>query len=654
MDSHASCEGLFAPIPNQFINPAATVTSKWNDFAKPTIRVVLVLAGLVAIFQAPAHAACSAPSTGGIAVCSPIKSSNVNPIHYIAAASTSTCNAGISTMSILSDVGNELYSVAGSTLDTFLPLEPSTTVQATDKCGGTQQAKVATESTGTAMVTYQYSAQRTGANLFETVLTPTNVKSATFGKIFSCDVDSFVYGQPLFMPKLAIAGGTHDTVFVATENNSVYAFDASGKSCTPLWHAHLGTPVPCSTNSPFKGTYCNLVFNTPVVGITSTMLIDPTLGPHGVIYVEARTLVSPGKSNHALHKLDITTGKDMPDSPSVITATIAGNSCDSVKGVVSFTPAAENNRSALLYANGVVYFGFSSVNDAPICPGVAFHGWLLGYNASNIKQQVAVFSTTRNKSTNGSGGGWGGGIWGGALAADAKNDIFIDSGNGAFDSSVEDWSTTLNVADYFVPLRLFDTDDEDLGASTGILLPNLSGPFPHELIGGGKTGTLYVVNRDNMGKYNHEADKIIQEIPGAVGHLVSGSASCDCDYSSPAYWNGRLFVSGVNDRVKEFALSNGKLTGPVSESAETFSYPGSVPTVSANGNSEGIVWVVEPGKGILRAYSAANLADELYNSGQNSKRDALGSSVKFAVPAVVDGRVFVGTKTAVVGYGLLP
>jgi hypothetical protein len=671
--TRAFCHGLFGPNSNQFINFVTGVTSKWSNSPGAMIRIVLLLLGLVAIFRAPAYAACTAPSPQGIAVCSPLKASNVNPVHYIA-ASTTTCGSGISGMAILSGSGKQLYSVAGSKLDTFLPLGPgsyTTTVQATDKCGGTQRTNVAVTVTGTAAITYQYNAQRTGANLFETVLTPAKVHPATFGKISSCSVDSFIYGQPLFMPKLNMAGDVHDVVFVATENNSIYAFDADGKTCTPLWHSFIDLPVPCSTNSPVTGANCNLVLLTPGAGITSTMFIDPTQGPHGVIYVEARTAPKgAGKFYHGLYKLDLTTGIEMPDGPSVINATIPGNGCDSVGGVVSFNSAAENNRSALLYANGVIYIAFGSINDAPVCPNGAYHGWILGYNAFNIKQQVTVFNPTRNKTTNGSGTGGMGAIWGGALAATLSNQIFAATGNGPFDASVGDWSnsyiklqpsgTALQVLDYFAPHQIFHNDDEDLGASTGIILPPLPGPFPHELIGGGKTGTLYVVNRDAMGKFNGTSDQIIQEIPNAVGVHLSTSPTCgdgdaiDCDYSTPAYWSGHLYVSGVNDRVKEFTLAKGKLTGPTSRSSQTFGYPGATPTVSANGSSNGIVWIVEPVKAILHAYNATNLADELYNSSQNSARDALGSNVKFAPVTVANGRVYVGTRTSLVTYGMLP
>jgi len=414
------------------------------------------------------------------------------------------------------------------------------------------------------------------------------------------------------------------------------------------------------------------VLQTNTVGITSTMFIDPTQGAHGVLYVEGRT--STGGTTpffHVLRKLDLTTGKDTSDSPVTLKASIAGNGCDSVNGVVTFDSAAENNRSALLYANGELYIAFGSLNDNPNCSNStsAYHGWILGYNASNIQQQLSVFNTSANKSGNGTGSGGENAIWGGALAADLSNKIFAVTGNGPFNASVNDWNNsylklvpsgkTLKAVDYFAPHLLLNSNDVDLGTNTGIIVTT-SGQFPHELIGGDKAGTLYVVNRDKMGGFNSSTDQNIQSIPNAVGVQVSGAATCsptndDCDYSSPAFWNGHIYVSGVNDHVKEFTLSNSLLSsGPVSMSPQTYGYPGATATLSANGTKNGIVWAVEPGKAILHAYDATNLANELYNSKQNATRDALGSSVKFAPPTVVNGKVYVGTHDHLVVYGILP
>jgi hypothetical protein len=658
-----------------FANPVRQRYNSWKSVRHASLTLALwAVPVLVAISQSPAQAACAPPTGGGVAICSPAgASSNVNPVHYIAAASSPTCAGGISTMLIQPKSGVTAYSVGGATLDTFLPQAPGTyitTIVAKDKCGGTSQKTVNITIRGTAVITYQYNVQRLGANMYETQLTPALVHATSFGKLFACPVDSLVYGQPLFVPKLSIAGGTHNVVYVGTEKNSVYAFDADGKTCTPLWHRVIGTPVPCSTNSPATNTQCNLVFQTNTLGITSTMFIDPTQGTHGVIYVEGRT--STGGTTpyfHVLRKLDLTTGKDMPDSPVTIKASITANGCDSVNGVLAFNSSAENNRSALLYANGEIYIAFGSINDNPNCnTGIAYHGWVLGYNAFNIQQQLSVFNTSANRSGNGTGAGGGNAIWGGALAASLSNQIFAVTSNGPFNASVNDWNNSylklvpsgknLKVLDYFAPRSLYNSSDVDLGTNTGIIITN-SGQFPHELIGGDKTGTLYVVNRDSMGKFNSATDQNIQTLPNAVGVHVAGAATCgstdvDCDYSSPEFWNGHVYVSGVNDHVKEFTLSNSLLSGPVSMSPQMYGYPGATATVSANGTKNGIVWTVEPAKAILHAYDATNLSTELYNSKQNATRDALGSSVKFAPPTVVNGRVYVGTKTQLVVYGILP
>src|SRR5438874_574692 len=677
MSRHQAFPGLLGLVRASFRNFASSKSAPKSKAPRALATVMLwAIPALVAVMQTPAQAACTAPTGGGVAICSPTAgSSDVNPVHYIAAASSPTCAGGIATMFIQPKPGVNAYSVGGHTLDTFLPQAPgtyTTTIVAKDKCGGTPQKTVSITVRGTAVLTYQYNVQRTGANLYETKLTPANVNATLFGKMFACSVDSFIYGQPLFMPKMSIAGGTHNVVFVATENNSIYAFDADGKSCTPLWHRFIGTPVPCTMDTPIPGNDCNLVLHTPGVGITSTMFIDPTQGTHGVLYVEART--APGGTKpyfHGLHKLDLVTGKDMSDSPVTIKASMPGNTCDSVNGVITFNSAAQNNRSALLYANGVVYIAFGSINDKPSCTitGSTYYGWILGYNAFNIQQQVTVFNPSPAPAGNGSGPGGKDAIWGGALAASLSNEIYAVTGNGPFNAAVGDYGNTylklfpgankkLKVLDYFSPGFLFNNDDLDLGASTGIIL-STAGQFPHELIGGGKYGTLYVVNRDKMGKFNSSNDQIIQEIPNAVGRRVSGAPTCsptddDCDYSTPGFWNGHLYVAGTNDHVKDFTLSNGLLSGPSSLSPQTFGYPGAVPTISANGSKNGIVWAVEPSKAILHAYDANDVSNELYNSNQNATRDALGSNVKFAPATVVNGKVYVGTKTKLVVYGILP
>jgi hypothetical protein len=518
----------------------------------------------------------------------------------------------------------------------------------------------------TSVLTYQYNNSRSGANITETTLNPSNVNVSTFGKLHSFPVDSLVYGQPLYVPSLQIAGGVRNVVFVITENNSVYAFDADYKVSTPLWHTHVGIPVPCSVSQPVPGSNCNSVFLTSVIGITSTPVIDLTQGTHGAIYVEAR--IDPnnaGKYFQILHKFDLSTGKDMPGSPVVIKGNVRGNGRDNVNGVVTFNQSSENDRGALLLANGIVYVPFASINDAPI-----FHGWIFGYDATTMTRRY-VFNTTPNKSTNQGGDGEQGGIWNGTITADANNVLFTTTGNGTWDSTVRDWGDTylklnpgasnLKVLDYFTPNALaFDNNDTDLGTSAAILLPDQTGTYPHVMVGGDKNGTVYVVNRDNMGKYHSSGDQILQELPDAVGVRIHNAADCndthnDCNYGTPAYWNGNVYFSGVNDNVKAFAIGNGQLSGPMSKSSTTYGFPGATPAVSANGTTNGIVWIVQPIISILHAYDATNLANELYNSTQASGgRDSLGSNTKFAPPTVVNGKVYIATKNAVVVYGLLP
>ena len=520
-----------------------------------------------------------------------------------------------------------------------------------------------------AVLTYHNDNLRTGANTAETTLTPANVNATTFGKLYASAVDSLIYAQPLYVPNLLINGISHNVVIVATENNTIYAFDADHKASTPLWKTHAGIPVPCSTDLPVPGSNCNLVYLTSGVGITSTPIIDLSQAPYGALYVEVR--VNPnnaGKYSHALLKLDLTTGKQMTGSPVVIEGSLKGNGRDNINGVITFNQASEQNRGALLLSGGIVYVPFGSINDAPI-----FHGWIFGYDASTMQKRYQ-FMTTPNASSNNNGDGEEGAIWNGTLAADAFNNIFTATGNGTWDnnSTVHDWGnsylklkpgSSLVVSDYFTPKALaFGDNDTDLGTNSVILLPDQTGALPHVMVSGDKNGTLYLVNRDNMGQYNGSADKILSELPYAVGVRVSSAADCngtpehnDCNYGSGAYWNGNVYFSGVNDSVKAFAISNGTFTGPTSKSAATFGFPASSPSISANGSASGILWVVEPAKAILHAYDATNLANELYNSTQASGgRDALGSNVKFAPPTIANGKVFIGTQTQLVVYGLLP
>jgi hypothetical protein len=617
------------------------------------------LLGISALAVNSSAQSCTASGTE-VKVCLPATGATVNnPVHFIAAAST-TCSKGISSMGIYSSSGDQVFLVSAATIDTFLPLAPASytaTVQEWDNCGGSTSSKVSITVQSNAVLMYQYNAYHTAANVYETTLTTANVNSSTFGKLFTCNVDGLVQGQPLYVPNLTISGSTHNVVYVVTENNSIYAFDADGSDgCDQLWHDRIDVPVSGA-------------------GILSTPFIVPDQGPHGAIYVEGKTC--PGGSSsgcpngywHGIHEYDLTTGAALA-STVISGESVSGSGYDNVDGVITFNDQLENQRPALLYAAGTIYAGFGSVNDTD-----PWHGWVMGFSASNLTQQY-VFNTTPNYASGGTyDAGERGGIWGGALAADWGNYVYFSTGNGTFDNSVYDYGdsyvklylngSSLAVADYFTPdsQQLFSDDDLDVASAGATLLPNQSGSYPHEMVGAGKCGVIYVIDRDDMGEYNASTDQIIQELgtcTSGVDDPAVGNSSNSGDvnnYSSPAYWNENVYFVGVNDYAKAFSVTNGLLsTSATSKSAITFPTFGANPSVSANGTTNGIVWIVQfagSGSGTLYAYEATNLADELYNSSQAGSRDTLGSPVHFAPPTIVNGKVYVGTQTQLVVYGLL-
>jgi hypothetical protein len=479
-------------------------------------------------------------------------------------------------------------------------------------------------------------------NTNEYVLTATNVRVATFGKLFSYSVDSYIYGQPLFVPKLVVNGSTHNVVYVATQKNSVYAFDADGGG--QLWRRSFGSPIPCAN---VHG--CNIA---PTMGITATPVIDTALGN---IYVANRQFnSSTGIYSHTLHSLNLVTGADNAGSPVAITASVAGSGYDAVNGQVTYNQQTASDRPALLEVNGVVYVGFGSYGDAD-----PYHGWIIGFSASNLSRTI-VFNATPN--------GQRAGIWGPSILASDGTYLYTATGNGTWDSG-PDWGNSylklspangsLSTADFFTPFNVstLSAKDRDLGSGMATLLPTFSSsPFPHVMIGAGKEGTIYVVSRDNMGHFNSACDcQIVQSIPNAVG-VAANTTDLLRNFSTPPYWNGNVYFSGNNDSVKRFHLSTAtsKLTTtPADQSPTTYAFPGSNPVVSANGSGSGILWALEKGAGVLHAYDATKLGTELYNTTQNATRDALGNAIRFAPPLVVNGKVYVGTRTQLVVYGNL-
>jgi len=494
---------------------------------------------------------------------------------------------------------------------------------------------------------------RDGQDLNETILTPDNVNVNQFGKLFSQPVDGYVYGQPLYVPDVTIDGTEHNVVFVATEHDSVYAFDAdsnSGQNASPLWHRSFINPKKGITTVSSSEQNCTDVW--PEIGITSTPVIDAN---SGTLYVLAKT-VENGVYRQRLHALDITTGKDETGSPKIVAAKVPGTGEGSVNGTLSFDPYNEAQRPGLLLQNGTVYIGWASY-----CDHDPWHGWVMGYNEGTLKQTM-VWSSTPN--------GGRGGVWqaGTGLAGDGT-DVFFSTGNGTFDANVSgqiDYGDTVTklkptgkpakVLDYFTPYNQngLSNSDKDLGSGGNLLLPDqVGGPHEHLLIAVGKEGSIYLLDRDNMGHFHAKNNsQIVQDLENAIGGM----------WATAGWWNNNVYFGGSKDYMRQYTFD--PATGLLSTSAAsmtptTFGFPGPTPSISANGTSDAIVWALEKDApqlkvpGTLHAYDATNLANELYNTDQNNARDNPGDAVKFAIPTVANGKVYVGAVKQLSVYGLL-
>ena len=507
------------------------------------------------------------------------------------------------------------------------------------------------------VTTYHYDVARDGLNAKETILTPGNVNSAQFGKIGFDTVDGKVDAQPLYLANVIVGGQLHNVLYVATEHDSVYAFDADNG--TPLWKASiLGSG---ETTSDDHG--CSQI--TPEIGITSTPVIDRKQGANGTIFTIGMSKDTGGRYHQRLHALNITTGAELSGSPTEIAATYPGTGDNSVNGNVVFDPSQYAERQALLLLNGTIYTGWTSHCDFGL-----YTGWVIGYSESTL-QQTQILNMTPN--------GHEGSIWmsGGGMAADSSGFIYFFDANGTFDTTFDansfpanhDYGNamvklstngTLAVADYFEMYNGVSesAEDLDLGSGGPLLLPDQTdahGAIHHLIVGAGKDKNIYLADRDNLGKFNRGTDpvdngNVYQELPGAMAGLV---------YSSPAYFNGVIYYSADGDSLKAFPLTNAQLaTSPSSVSPTKFSHPGPTPSISSNGTQSGIVWALDSSltsAGILHAYDPTNLAHELYNSTQAANgRDSYGNGNKFITPLIVNGKVYVGTQNGVAVFGLLP
>ena len=500
----------------------------------------------------------------------------------------------------------------------------------------------------TNVLTYHNDNARTGQNANETILTPQNVTSANFGKLGFMSVDGLVDGEPLYVSGLTVGGSQHNVLFVVTENDSVYAFDAD--TFAQLWHVSaLG-----ASESPSDDRGCSQV--EPVIGITSTPAINLSAGPHGTIFLVAMSKDNSGNYYQRLHALDLTTGAEQSGSPVTVTATYPGTGENSSNGHVVFDPKQYKERSALLLLNGAIYTTWASH-----CDDEPYTGWVMTYSESTL-QQTAVLNVTPNGSE--------GAMWnaGAGPAADSSGDVYFLDANGTFDTTLNsnglpvsgDYGNAfiklglsgsqLSVLDYFTMQGTVteSQNDTDLGSGGAIVLPNftdINGNVQLLAVGVGKDSTIYVVNRNSMGKFHSNGDVIYQEISSAV---IGGA------WSAPAYFNNTLYFGTVGDALKALPIANALVaTSEASESSNTFSYPGTTPSISANGSSNGIVWAVASGSpSVLYAYNATNLGDQLYNSNQAGSRDQF-SGIKFVTPMIVNGKVYVGTTTGVMAFGLL-
>src|ERR1700730_10425169 len=502
----------------------------------------------------------------------------------------------------------------------------------------------------TDVVTYKNDAARTGQNLTESVLTLTNVNAASFGQLRFLATDGKVDAEPLYLSGLSVQGAMHNVVFVATENDSVYAFDAD--SGTVLWHVSVLAGGETVDDLPAYG--CGQV--VPTIGITATPVIDRSAGPHGIIYIVAMSKATASSSYHQrLHALDVTTGAEALNGPVDIAA-----SYPVLGGTTTFDPAQYEERAALLLSRGVIYTSWTSH-----CDGQPYTGWVIAYSQSTLAR-TAVLNVAPNS------GGAGPAIWmsGGGPAADSAGNVYLLTANGVFETALDsngfpnqgDYGNSflklstaggaLTVADYFTLYNEVSESnaDQDLGSGGILLLPDLTdsaGAVRHLAVGAGKDGNLYVVSRDSLGKFSSSGNNIWQQLSGVLGGGI---------YSTPAYFNGALYYGPVGAALTAFTVKNAQLSSaPSSTTANTFAYPGTSPAVSANGTSDGIIWAHEnSAPAVLHAYDASNLGRELYNSSQASGgRDQFGAGNKFITPMIADGKVFVGTQGGVAVFGLL-
>jgi hypothetical protein len=577
----------------------------------------------------------------------------------LAISATTDDNAGV-TWSVSPSGGgsfSKTTSLTGEALTYTAPAAPgSYTITATSATNGTQTATAVIGVTDLAGVyTYHNDLVRDGVNAQEYALTTANVTAASFGKLFSCSVDGAIYGQPLWVANVTVNGAVHNLVFVATQHDSLFAFDADANPCVQVWAVSLIDPPHGATagETPVSsGTTGNLVGGgygdiSPEVGVTSTPVIDPA---SATLYVLSKSVDSAGVTFYQrLHAIDLTTGNEKPGSPTPIALTYPGTGDGGT--TTSFNARTSAQRSGLALINGTVYLAWASHEDAP-----PYYGWMAGYTYNGTAfAQASVLNITPNFGY--------GGIWmsGAAPAADAANNIYVLSGNGMFDAadasapnndygdSFLQLSGALAISQYFTPANedIDNQRDRDFGASGAAVLADLpaSSPVQHLVIGGGKDGNLYVLNRDKMGGYGDS--NIWQKIN--MGGAI---------FSTGAFWSGQYYIAAAGQPLNAYLLdavsSQFNLANSATAPAGGYGFPGTTPSVSAGGVANAIVWAIDThgyctnqsqacGPAVLHAYDASDISKELWNSAA-AATDTAGNAVKFAVPTVANGKVYIGTR----------
>jgi len=500
------------------------------------------------------------------------------------------------------------------------------------------------------VLTYHNDAARTGQNTNETALTPANVNTNTFGKLFSYALDGYVVAQPLVLPGVNIPGqGVHDVVYAATEHDSVYALDADGSggpTAGVLWQTSLIDPSAGIYTINATNDLASIAggFVGPELGITGTPVVDPVSGTLYVVAITKEIVGGVTNFYNRLHALDVATGAEKFGGPVLIQGSVPGvGDGNDGMGHVPFVQLKHHQRSSLLLNNGTLFIPFTGHFDYP-----PYHGWVFSYDPYTL-EQTGIWNAQPNGSE--------GGFWeaGCGPAADTNGYLYLESGNGNWDSTNANYGNTViklsttngpALADYFTPSNqlYLNLADIDVGSAGQVVLPDSAGSaaHPHLLLAGSKEGTMFLLDRDNMGQFNPSTNRVVQTVIGALSGM----------WCTPAWFNGLFFYIGAGDHVKSFSLSNGAIN-PTPIGQGTNSLNNSTPSISANGTNNAILWALQTysSDAILHAYNATNVAQELYNSSQNSSRDGLGPPAKWAVPTVANGKVYVGTVGALSVFG---